>query len=140
MTFRVKPSFQFLYTLPVLLALAILVDALLAPASDKWLFLLLVLALAAISVPRGWSSVTLEGERLTLHTPLRRPRAVDLRRLLAVETSPRVGATLVLRYHSDDQPASRISPARQCLACRRCKIRNLLEERLQQAIGRPATP
>ena len=100
--FRVKPGFQFFYTLPLLLALAIFVDALLAPTADKWLFLLLVLALAAISVPRGWSRVTLEGDRLTLHTPLRRPRAVDLRRLAAVEISPRLGQALVLRYHPAD--------------------------------------
>ncbi|MFZ2362778.1 MAG: hypothetical protein WA040_25795 [Anaerolineae bacterium] len=103
LTFRVKPGFQFFYTLPLLLALAILVDALSAPAPDKWLFLLLVLALAAISVPRGWSRVTLTDDRLTLHTPLRRPRTVDLRRLLAVETSARVGAALLLRYRADDQ-------------------------------------
>lgn len=102
LTFRVKPSFQFLYTLPVLLALAILVDALSAPEPQKWLFLLLVLALAAIATPRGWSTVTLDGERLTLHTPLHRPRVVDLRHLLTLETSSRVGAALVLRYHPDD--------------------------------------
>jgi hypothetical protein len=100
--FRVKPGFQFFYTLPLLLALAILVDALLAPAADKWLFLLLVLALAAISVPRGWSRVTLEGDRLRLHTPLRRLRTVDLRQLTALELSPRIGQAIVLRYHPDD--------------------------------------
>lgn len=100
---RVKPGFQFFYTLPLLLALAIFVDALLTPAADKWLFLLLVLALAAISVPRGWSRVTLEGDQLTLHTPLRRPRAVDLRHLIAVEISPRLGQALVLRYHPADE-------------------------------------
>lgn len=101
--FRVKPGFQFFYTLPVLLALAIFVDALFAPAASKWLFLLLVLALAAVSVPRGWSKVTLEGDRLTLHTPLRRQRGVDLRHLAAMETSPRVGQALVLRYHPADE-------------------------------------
>ncbi len=101
--FRVKPGFQFFYTLPVLLALAIFVDALLAPAANKWLFLLLVLALAAVSVPRGWSKVTLESDRLTLHMPLRRPRTVDLRHLAALETSPRVGQALVLRYHPADE-------------------------------------
>ncbi len=102
LTFRVKPGFRFFYTLPVLLALAILVDALFAPAADKWLFLLLVLILAGISVPRGWSKVTLEDDRLTLHTPLRRPRTVDLRHLAAVEISPRIGQALVLRYHPVD--------------------------------------
>lgn len=102
-TFRVKPGFQFFYTLPLLLALAIFVDALLAPAADKWLFLLLVLILAAIAVPRGWSHVTLEAGRLTLHTPLRRLRAVDLQHLTAVETSTRLGQALVLRYHPVDE-------------------------------------
>ena len=101
--FRVKSGFQFFYSLPVLLALAILVDALLAPAPDKWFFLLLVLALAAISVPRGWSKVTLEDDHLTLHTPLRRPRTVDLRHLTAYETSTRMGQTIFLRYHLADE-------------------------------------
>jgi hypothetical protein len=104
--FRVKPGFQFFYTLPLLLALAIFVDALFAPAADKWLFLLLVLILAAISVPRGWSRVTLEDGRLTLHTPLRRPRTLDLRHLAAVEISPRLGQALVLHYHPVDDYSS----------------------------------
>lgn len=98
-TFRVKPGFQFFYTLPVLLGFAVLVDALLSPAADKWFFLLLVLILAAISVPRGWSKATLAGDRLTLHTPLRQPRALDLSDLTAVEVSPRIGQALILRYH-----------------------------------------
>jgi hypothetical protein len=102
LTFRVKPGFQFFYTLPVLLALAIFVDALFAPAADKWLFLLLVLILAAVSAPRGWSKVTLEGDRLTLHTPLRRPRAIDLHQVTDLETSSRIGQAIVLRYHPDD--------------------------------------
>lgn len=101
--YRVKPGFQFFYTLPVLLALAVFVDALLAPTPDKWFFLLLVLVLAAVSVPRGWSRVTVESQQLTLQTPLRRPRAVDLRRLTAVETSTRIGQALVLRYYPVDE-------------------------------------
>ncbi len=140
LTFRVKPGFQFFYTLPVLLALAILVDAMFAPAPDKWLFLLLVLALAAISAPRGWSWVTLEGDRLTLHTPLRRPRAIDLRRLAAVEVSPRMGQALVLRYHPDDE-RGRPDPASEAvLGLPPLQDQGLLEERLQQAIDQPATP
>ncbi len=86
--FRVQPGFQFFYSLPVLLALAILVDALLAPAADKWLFLALVLAMSLISVPRGWSKVTLDDAQVTLITPLRRPRPVSLHRLAAFEPSP----------------------------------------------------
>jgi hypothetical protein len=132
--FRVKPGFQFFYTLPLLLALAILVDALLAPAADKWLFLLLVLALAAISVPRGWSRVTLDGDRLTLHTPLRRPRAIDLRQLTDLEISPRMGQALVLRYHPND-PRGRPDPASDAvLGLPPLQDQFALEERLHKAL------
>ncbi|MEI2693334.1 MAG: hypothetical protein V9H69_27890 [Anaerolineae bacterium] len=131
---RVRPSFQFFYSLPLLLAAAILVDALLAPAADKWLFLLLVLALSAVSLPRGWSKVTLEGHRLTLHAPLRRPRPIDLRRLTAIESSPRLGQALLLRYHPDneqDQP----SPAGEAvLALPPLQDQYLLEERIQAVL------
>jgi hypothetical protein len=132
--FRVKPGFQFFYTLPVLLALAIFVDALLAPAADKWMFLLLVLILAAISVPRGWSKVTLTGERLTLHAPLRRPRAFDLSRLTAIEVSPRIGQALVLHYHPDDE-RGRPDPANETvLGLPPLQDQWMLEASLQEAL------
>jgi hypothetical protein len=132
--FRVKPGFQFFYTLPVLLALAILVDALLAPAADKWLFLLLVLALAAMSVPRGWSRVTLEGDRLTLHTPLRRPRAIELRQLADLEISPRMGQALVLRYHLEDEHGRPDLASEAVLGLPPLQDQFVLEERLHRAL------
>lgn len=133
LTFRVKPGFQFFYTLPVLLALAALVDALRAPAPDKWLFLLLLLALAAIATPRGWSRVTLGGDRLTLHAPLRRPRSVDLRRLAAVEVSTRLGGAILLHYRPVDAHG-RPDPAEEAvLGLPPLQDQAILEERLQEA-------
>lgn len=134
--FRVQPGFQFFYTLPVLLAAAVLVDALLAPAADKWLLLLLTLAIAAISVPRGWSTVTLDEGQLTLRTPLRRPRAVDLRSLMDMEASPRLGRALVIRYHPLNAHG-RPDPAHEAvLGLPPLQDQALLEERLQAAIDK----
>jgi len=133
--YRVKPGFQFFYTLPLLLALAILVDALLAPAADKWLFLMLVLALAAISVPRGWSRVTLEGGRLTLHTPLRRPRAVALRQLTSLEISPRIGQAIVLHYHPDGPHGQPDLTSEAVLGLPPLEDQAILEEHLRSDYG-----
>lgn len=131
---RVRPGFQFFYSLPLLLAVAILVDALAAPAADKWLFLLLVLALGAISLPRGWSRVTLEGQHLTLRAPLRRPRQLDLARLTTVDASPRLGQALLLRYHPDD-PQGQPDLAREAvLALPPLQDQYLLEERARAAL------
>lgn len=135
LTFRVKPGFQFFYTLPLLLALAIFVDALSAPAADKWLFLLLVLALAAVSVPRGWSRVTLEGDRLTLHTPLRRPRAIDLRQLTDLEISSRIGQAIVLRYHPDDPRGQPDLTSQAVLGLPPLEDQATLEEHLRNNYG-----
>ena len=136
--FRVQPGFQFFYSLPVLLALAILVDALLAPAADKWLFLALVLAMSLISVPRGWSKVTLDDAQVTLITPLRRPRPVSLHRLAAFEPSQRLGRALLLRYYPDDA-AGQPDPANEAvLGLPPLQDQFLLEEQLQAALDRQA--
>ena len=133
--FRVKPGFQFFYTLPLLLALAILVDALSAPAADKWLFMLLVLVLAAIAVPRGWSRVTLEGARLTLHTPLRRPRTVDLRQLTGLELSHRIGQAMVLHYHPDNPHGQPDPTSEAILGLPPLEDQSTLEEHLRNYYG-----
>jgi hypothetical protein len=138
MTFRVQPGFQFFYTLPVLLAVAVLVDALLAPAADKWLLLLLTLAIAAMSVPRGWSKVTLEGNRLALHTLLRQPRMLDLHSLTGMEASPRLGRALVLRYHPADAHGQPDPASEAVLGLPPLQDQFLLEERLQAAIDQRA--
>ncbi len=138
-TFRVQPGFQFFYTLPVLLAAAVLVDALLAPAADKWLLLALTLAIAAISLPRGWSKVTLADGRLSLHTPLRRPRVVDLRGLVGLEASPRLGRALVLRYHQVDEHGRPEPAGEAVLGLPPLQDQTMLEERLQAAIDEGAT-
>lgn len=136
--FRVQPGFQFFYTLPLLLAAAVLVDALLAPAADKWLLLLLVLAIAAISLPRGWSKVTLADGRLALHSPLRRPRTVDLRGLVGLEASPRLGRALVLRYRPVDEHGRPDPAGEAVLGLPPLQDQSLLEERLQAAIDEGA--
>ncbi len=136
--FRVQPGFQFFYSLPVLLALAILVDALLAPAADKWLLLALVLAMSLISVPRGWSRVTLDDDQLTLITPLRRPRAVALRRLTALEASPRLGRPLLLRYYPDASSGWPDAAGEAVLGLPPLQDQFLLEERLQAALDQQA--
>jgi hypothetical protein len=138
MKFRVQPGFQFFYTVPVLLAVAILVDALLAPAADKWLLLLLTLAIAAMSVPRGWSTVTLEGNRLVLHTLLRQPRTLDLHSLTGMEASPRLGRALVLRYHPVDAHGRPDLAGEAVLGLPPLQDQFLLEERLQAAIDQRA--
>ncbi len=138
-TFRVQPGFQFFYTLPVLLAAAVLVDALLTPAADKWLLLALTLAIAAISLPRGWSKVTLADGRLSLHTPLRRPRVVDLRGLVGLEASPRLGRALVLRYHPVDAHGRPEPAGEAVLGLPPLQDQTMLEERLQAAIDEGAT-
>lgn len=136
--FRVQPGFQFFYSLPVLLALAILVDALLAPAADKWLLLALVLAMSLISVPRGWSKVTLDDDQVTLITPLRRPRAVALRRLTALEASPRLGRALLLHYHPNRAPGQPDRADEAVLGLPPLQDQFLLEERLQAVLDQQA--
>lgn len=131
---RVRPGFQFFYSLPLLLAVAILVDAWLAPAVDKWLFLLLVLGLGVVSLPRGWSKVTLEGHHLTVHAPLRRPRQLDLHRLTAVDASPRLGQALLLRYHPDDPQGQPDLAHEAVLALPPLQDQYLLEQRIQAVI------
>lgn len=138
-TFRVQPGFQFFYTLPVLLAVAVLADALLAPAADKWLLLLLALAIAAISVPRGWSKVTLADGRLSLHSPLRRPRVVDLRGLVGLEASPRLGRALLLRYHPVDEHGRPDPAGEAVLGLPPLQDQTLLEDLLQAAIDEHVT-
>jgi hypothetical protein len=137
-TFRVQPGFQFFYTLPVLLAAAVLVDALLAPAADKWLLLLLTLVIAAISVPRGWSKVAVKDGRLALYSPLRQPRTVDLRGLVGLEISPRLGRALVLRYCPVDEQGRPDPASEAVLGLPPLQDQTVLEERLQAAIDERA--
>jgi hypothetical protein len=101
-TFRTKPSFQFFYFLPVLLAAAVAVDLILAPDRSKALVLLLVAVLAVVSVPLGLARVAFEGDRLTVQAPLRKPRTVDRRQIVEVEESARLWHRLIVRFHPVD--------------------------------------
>lgn len=102
-TFRTKPSYQFFYSLPVLLALAQIVDIVIAPGRNKGLVLVLILIVALLSVPLAWTKVVLDRDRLILQTPLRKPRSVELRQLVQLEESSRRWHSLILRYHPVDE-------------------------------------
>jgi hypothetical protein len=102
-TFRAKPGYQFFYSLPMLLALALLVDIVLAPEGTKVLALVLVLVAAAVTVPLGWARVVLEHEQLSLQAPLRKPRALERQQLVSFEESSRLWRSLILRYHPIDR-------------------------------------
>jgi hypothetical protein len=104
LTFRPSRLLQVFYTAPVLLAVVLLIQQWRAPARDMWIVIAICLALGALAIPRAWTKVTLGRETLTLAMPLRRPRSLHLRQLIAVERSERMGHTLLLRYHPmDDQ-------------------------------------
>ena len=102
-TFRTKPSYQFFYSLPVLLALALVIDIIFAPDRNKGLVLVIVLIVALLTVPLAWTKVMLDRDRLTVQSPLRKPRAVDLRQLVQMEESSRLWHSLILRYHPVDK-------------------------------------
>jgi hypothetical protein len=101
-TFRAKPGYQFFYSLPVLLALALLVDIVLAPEGAKVLVFVLVLVAAAVTAPLGWARVVLDHEQLSLQAPLRKPRTLERRQLVSFEESSRLWRSLILRYHPID--------------------------------------
>ena len=102
-TFRIKPSYQFFYSLPVLLALAQIVDIMIALNRTKGLVLFLILIVALLSVPLAWTKVVLDRDHLIVQTPLRKPRSVELRQLVQLEESSRRWHSLILRYHPIDE-------------------------------------
>lgn len=102
-TFRAKPGYQFFYSLPVLVALALLVDLVMAPEGVKVLALVLVLVAASVTVPLGWARVVLDREHLSLLAPLRKPRTMERRQLVSFEESSRLWRSLIVRYHPIDR-------------------------------------
>lgn len=100
---RTSRSFQFLYLLPILLAVALAVDLVLNDRSSNWLFVIGALLLALVTVPRALARVELENELLSVSMPLRAPKQVHLRQLVGFERSGRMGRALILRYHPMDE-------------------------------------
>ena len=134
-TFRPRPLYQALYTLPIPLALLILLDLLRTPAVEKWVVLTVIALAAAIAMPRGWARVRLEKDRLTLDMPLHQPRTVYLRQLIAVETSRRRWDTIILRYHPMDEQGRLDIANQEVLALVPLDQQYLLEERLRKVVG-----
>jgi len=136
-TFRIKPSYQFFYSLPVLLALAQIVDIILAPSRSKGLVLVLILIVALLTVPLAWTKVRFERDRVTLQAPLRKPRSVELRQLVQLEESSRRWHSLILRYHPIDEQGRMDRSTEAFLSLPPLEDQLALEERLREGAGRP---
>ena len=136
-TFRIKPSYQFFYSLPVLLALAQVVDIILAPNRTKGLVLFLILIVALLSVPLAWTKVVLDRDRLIVQTPLRKPRSVELRQLVQLEESSRRWHSLILRYHPVDGQGRMDRSTEAFLSLPPLEDQVALEERLRKGVSFP---
>ena len=136
-TFRTKPSYQFFYSLPVLLALAQIVDIILAPNRTKGLVLVLILIVALLSVPLAWTKVVLDRNRLIVQTPLRKPRSVELRQLVQLEESSRRWHSLILRYHPTDEQDRMDRSSEAFLSLPPLEDQLALEERLRKSVAFP---
>lgn len=136
-TFRIKPSYQFFYSLPVLLALAQTVDIILAPNRTKGLVLFLILIVALLSVPLAWTKVMLDRDRLIVQTPLRKPRSVELRQLVQFEQSSRRWHSLILRYHPIDEQGRMDRSSEAFLSLPPLEDQLALEERLRKGAASP---
>ena len=136
-TFRIKPSYQFFYSLPVLLALAQIVDIILAPNRTKGLVLFLILIVALLSVPLAWTKVVLDRDRLIVQTPLRKPRSVELRQLVQFEQSSRRWHSLILRYHPIDEQGRMDRNSEAFLSLPPLEDQLALEEWLRRSVPFP---
>ena len=136
-TFRIKPSYQFFYSLPVLLALAQIVDIILAPNRTKGLVLVLILIVALLSVPLAWTKVVLDRDRLIVQAPLRKPRSVELRQLVQLEESSRRWHSLILRYHPIDEQGRMDRNTEAFLSLPPLEDQVALEERLRKSVAFP---
>ncbi len=130
------PLYQALFTLPALLTVALLVDLIRQPTGESAVMVVACAALTLLTVPRGWASVALESDRVTLHMPLRRPVTVHLRQLIAYEVAGRGWHTLLLRYHPMDE-LGRLDIANQAfLSLVPLRDQFILEEQLAAVTGR----
>ena len=136
-SFRTKPSYQFFYSLPVLLALAQSINIMIAPDRNKGLVLFLILIVALLSVPLAWAKVVLDGDRLIVQTPLRKPRSVELRQLVQMEESSRRWHSLILRYHPVDEHGRMDRSTEAFLSLPPLEDQVALEERLRKSVAFP---
>ena len=136
-TFRIKPSYQFFYSLPVLLALAQIVDIILSPGRSKGLVLVMILIVALLTVPLACTKVVLDRDRLILQTPLRKPRSVELRQLVQLEESSRMWHSLILRYNPLDKQGRMDRSTEAFLSLPPLEDQLALEERLRKSVAFP---
>ena len=136
--FSTSLPFKLLYSAPILLAVFLLYDLVRSPQPDTGLFLAVCLALSAITVPRAWARVILDEERLMLSMPLRRARMVQLRQLIAVERSQRLGHTLILSYHPIDERGRLDIANQEILGLVPLDRQDQLESQLRQIVGEEA--
>lgn len=134
--FRPPPTYQFLFTLPALLSLAMLVELIRRPAGESAVMLIACVSLSLVTVPRGWASVTLSDDRVILRMPLRRPAAVHLRQLTGYEIAGRGWRTLLLRYHPVDDLGRLDIANQEFLSLVPLRDQYVLEERLEAVAGR----
>lgn len=135
LSFPTSRTFQFLYLLPILLAVALVVDLLLNARTSNWAPLAFALLLAVFTVPRSLARVQLEDDLLSLHMPLKKPRQLALRQLVSFERSGRMGRALILRYHPLDDNGRIDSADELFLGLPPLEQQYDLEERLQAAIS-----
>jgi hypothetical protein len=127
--------FQVIYLAPILLFLLFLVAFLRQPAPEGGLVLVVLAGLALLTVPRALTRVTVNGEKLVRAVPLRRPRTVYLRQLVAVERSSRLGHALLLRYHPMDEQGRVDIANEEFLGLVPLDDQFALEDRLQVVVG-----
>ncbi len=133
---RPPPAYQFLFTLPVLLSTALLIDLIRRPTAENAIMFMACVALTLITVPRGWASVAITGEHVTLRMPLHRPITVSLRQLVGYEVAGRGWRTLLLRYHPMDDRGRLDIANQQFLSLVPLRDQYVLEEQLQAVVGR----
>jgi len=134
-TLRTRALFVFLYTAPALLVLFLAYELAVNPNPERGLVLLLTVIVTALALPRAWARVLVAEDGLTLHMPLRRPRALFWRQIIGFETGGRLGNALVLRYHPLNSQGRPDPTTEQFLSLTPLERQDVLIERLEAATG-----
>lgn len=101
---RPPPALTALYSLPILIVLVGVLSLARQPTAVDGLFVVVALWVAWTAVPRGWSQVVLEEERLTLRQPLHRSHTLERRQVISGEMVGRwPWRVVLLRYHPMDE-------------------------------------
>lgn len=130
------PAYRFLFTLPALLSLALLIDLVRRPAGESAVMFVACVALTLVTVPRGWARVAVTADRVTLQMPLHRPVTVFLRQLIDYEVAGRGWRAVLLRYHPMDDMGRMDIANQQFLSLVPLRDQYVLEERLQAVVSR----